>query len=64
MFLRRTITLKFISPNPKIRHKTTTMPLVVPGIMSGNKSKTEEWQEKLMGKKIGEHSDEVVRLLP
>lgn len=37
------------------------MPLVVPGIMTENKGKTEEWQEKLLGKKIGEHTDEVVR---
>ncbi|KAL2066839.1 hypothetical protein VTL71DRAFT_1263 [Oculimacula yallundae] len=40
---------------------TTTsrkMPLVVPGITSGgSQSKTEEWTNKLVGKKIGETSD-------
>lgn len=37
------------------------MPLVVPGINSGDSaSKTEEWQNKLVGKKLGEGSDEVV----
>jgi hypothetical protein len=36
------------------------MPLVVPGIMSENKGKTAEWQDKLLGKKIGEEHDEVV----
>jgi hypothetical protein len=30
--------------------------------MSENKGKTEEWQEKLLGKKLGEHTDEVVSL--
>jgi hypothetical protein len=39
------------------------MPLVVPGIMTENKGKTEEWQDKLLGKKIGEHTDEVVGFL-
>jgi len=34
------------------------MPLVVPGINSGgDNSKTEEWMNKLVGKKIGEGSD-------
>ncbi|PMD14515.1 hypothetical protein NA56DRAFT_610196 [Hyaloscypha hepaticicola] len=35
------------------------MPLVVPGINSGDKenSKTEEWTQKLVGKKIGESND-------
>jgi hypothetical protein len=46
--------------------KTTTtlkMPLVVPGINSGgDNSKTEEWTQKLVGKKIGEASDSTVRL--
>lgn len=35
------------------------MPLVVPGLMSESKDKTEEWQNKLMGKKIGDNTDEV-----
>ena len=41
------------------------MPLVVPGINSGgDASKTEEWQNKLVGKKLGDGaSDEVVGLL-
>ncbi|KAI9738080.1 MAG: hypothetical protein M1818_005508 [Claussenomyces sp. TS43310] len=34
------------------------MPLVVPGINSGgDKSKTNDWMNKLVGKKIGEGSD-------
>lgn len=38
------------------------MPLVVPGLSStGNK--TEEWTNNLLGKKIGDASDNVVRLL-
>jgi hypothetical protein len=43
-----------------------TMPLVVPGIMTSSKGMTEEWQNKLMGKKIGESTDAVVNafLLP
>ena len=37
------------------------MPLVVPGINSGSdKSTTEEWTQKLVGKKIGENSDSTV----
>jgi hypothetical protein len=40
------------------------MPLVVPGItpQGGDKSKTEEWSNKLVGKKLGESSDETVCL--
>jgi hypothetical protein len=44
-------------------HITSTlkMPLVVPGINSGgDKSKTEEWTQKLVGKKIGESHDATV----
>ena len=37
------------------------MPLVVPGLMSGSSSKTEDWQNKLLGKKLGDTSDSVVR---
>jgi hypothetical protein len=37
------------------------MPLVVPGINSvGDNSKTEEWTNKLVGKKIGEISNATV----
>lgn len=37
------------------------MPLVVPGINStGEGSKTDEWMNKLVGKKIGETSDATV----
>ncbi len=49
-----------------IRHfhhlKQFKMPLVVPGITSqgGDKSKTEEWSNKLVGKKLGEGSDATV----
>lgn len=37
------------------------MPLVVPGIQSKDGNSKEEWMTKLMGKKIGEKHDEVVR---
>lgn len=36
------------------------MPLVVPGINSGGDSPQATWMNKLMGKKLGERSDEVV----
>jgi hypothetical protein len=37
------------------------MPLVVPGIMTGSGDKTEEWTNKLVGKKLSEdQSNEVV----
>ncbi|KAF1817116.1 hypothetical protein P152DRAFT_453718 [Eremomyces bilateralis CBS 781.70] len=35
------------------------MPLVVPGLTTSSKDKTEEWNHKLMGKKIGEESNEI-----
>jgi len=35
------------------------MPLVVPGINSNSASKTEQWSNKLVGKKIGDSSDSV-----
>ena len=39
------------------------MPLVVPGINSGDgASKSEEWMNKLVGKKIGEAPDATARL--
>lgn len=60
--------LKQIISNPKIQNKYFTtnqkvnMPLVVPGINSGGEqSKTEEWTNKLVGKKLGEGSDSTVR---
>lgn len=37
------------------------MPLVVPGLMSNDKDKTSHWQNQLMGKKLGDASDETVR---
>lgn len=37
------------------------MPLVVPGMSSKGGDQTSDWQSKLMGKKIGESTDEVVR---
>lgn len=37
------------------------MPLVVPGINSGGaNAKTDEWMNKLVGKKLGEGSDATV----
>lgn len=37
------------------------MPLVVPGIMTGSGDKTEEWTNKLVGKKLSEdQTNEVV----
>lgn len=39
------------------------MPLVVPGITQKTGDKTEEWQNKLVGKKLSDSdSNEVVRL--
>ncbi|EMF17970.1 uncharacterized protein SEPMUDRAFT_146861 [Sphaerulina musiva SO2202] len=34
------------------------MPLVVPGLQSNDGGKTSEWMNKLVGKKIGNTSDE------
>lgn len=61
----KTQILKSVQP---LKHKTFTsqthlkMPLVVPGITSsgGEQSKTDEWTNKLVGKKIGESSDSTV----
>jgi len=38
------------------------MPLVIPGLMSQDSKddKTSQWQNKLMGKKIGDASNETV----
>jgi hypothetical protein len=41
-------------------HASTTMPLVVPGLMSKGGDNTSDWQNKLMGKKIGDSGDEMV----
>jgi len=39
------------------------MPLVVPGVMTQSGDKTEEWSNKLVGKKLSDDpSDETVRL--
>lgn len=38
------------------------MPLVIPGINNPSSTNpTEEWMQKLMGKKIGDQTNEVVR---
>ena len=37
------------------------MPLVVPGLTSNKDDKTSKWMNDLVGKKIGESSDETVR---
>lgn len=39
------------------------MPLVVPGMQSNDNSKTSDWMNKLTGKKIGDASNETVRVL-
>src|SRR5947207_9142794 len=36
------------------------MTLVIPGLMSNDKDKTSHWQNQLMGKKLGDASDETV----
>tara|TARA_R110002003_G_scaffold106_10_gene8775 strand:- start:5832 stop:6035 length:204 start_codon:yes stop_codon:yes gene_type:complete len=39
------------------------MPLVVPGLQSKDgKSSGDDWMSKLMGKKLGDTHDEIVRL--
>lgn len=41
------------------------MPLVVPGLMSKDGGdKTQKWQSELMGKKLGDSSDNVVCDIP
>lgn len=37
------------------------MPLVVPGLQSTDGDKTSQWMNKLVGKKIGDTSNETVR---
>jgi hypothetical protein len=66
MFFTRTIKSSTRIQNTAKRHFNTKitlkMPLVVPGINSGgDNSKTQEWTDKLVGKKIGDSSDAVVR---
>lgn len=36
------------------------MPLVIPGLQSNSGDKTTKWQNDLMGKKLGDSSDQVV----
>jgi hypothetical protein len=36
------------------------MPLVVPGIQNTDGGNSEDWQSKLMGKKLGDNHDEIV----
>ena len=40
------------------------MPLVVPGIQNTDGGDSADWESKLMGKKIGDNHDEVVRFAP
>ena len=39
------------------------MPLVVPGIQSTDGGDGEDWQSKLMGKKLGDSHDDIVSLV-
>lgn len=36
------------------------MPLVVPGITSNSQTKTDDWSTKLLGKKLGDNTDQFV----
>jgi hypothetical protein len=59
--------IKFTSISRKRHFRPTEsfkMPLVVPGItpQGEDKTKTEEWTNKLVGKKLGEGSDATVCL--
>jgi hypothetical protein len=38
------------------------MPLVVPGLQSKGGNSGDDWMSKLMGKKLGDQHDEMVRL--
>lgn len=38
------------------------MPLVVPGVQSQGGDQIDQWTNKLMGKKLGDNHDEVVRV--
>jgi hypothetical protein len=48
--------------NYRLIHRATItkMPLVVPGLMNKSDNKSEDWANKLMGKKIGDSSDQIV----
>ncbi|KJX96398.1 hypothetical protein TI39_contig633g00008 [Zymoseptoria brevis] len=52
----RPITLDRTHTRPKTT--TTNMPLVVPGLQSKDGDKSSNWMEKLVGKKIGDSSNE------
>lgn len=49
---------------PLSNQRSINMPLVVPGLQSTDGDKTSEWMNKLVGKKIGETSNETVSILP
>lgn len=49
------------SQNKTKQNKTLKMPLIVPGINSGgDASKTEEWTNKLVGKKLGDGPSDAI----
>ncbi len=58
------ILISFLSKRNFHHTNKFRMPLIVPGItpQGGEKSKTEEWSNKLVGKKLGEGSDTTVCL--
>jgi len=47
--------------NPIYQPIALTMPLVVPGLQSQDGNTSNEWMTKLLGKKLGDQHDEVVR---
>lgn len=53
---------KTLQINPFHTKSSFKMPLVVPGITSGDSenAKTNDWMNKLVGKKLGESSDATV----
>lgn len=58
-----TNTCESIHTTNKPFREVTNMPLVIPGITGNSGDKTEEWTNKLVGKKLSEgSSDEVVRI--
>jgi hypothetical protein len=58
--------VEFVIPTVSVTtpHHQHTMPLVVPGLMTNDKDKTTNWQNQLMGKKIGDTSDAIVSNIP
>jgi hypothetical protein len=48
------------------QHNLPNMPLVVPGLTSnsGDNDQTNKWMNELVGKKLGDSSNETVRLAP